>query len=133
MEQGLESSRGMEAGTCGLKAVTKGMEAVTKCAEQQTEQWKQQKIFMNNLEQQQMINNAMKKGETFGPCPRMIGSQTLESWVKEVRMWSRQCPEPELSSLKYLSLVNSVRESECLEMKRFVEISVIENTEICQN
>ena len=93
-----------------------------------TEQMKQQKMFMNNWEQQQRINNVMMKGESMGVCPRMISSQTLESWVEEVRLWSRQCPEEELSSLKYLSFVNSVRESESLEMKRFVEIAVMENT-----
>ena len=44
-------------------------------------------------------------------------------------MWSRLCPENELSSLKYLSFVNSVRESENVEMQKFVEIAVMENSE----
>ena len=126
MEQGLGSARGLEAGSRGIEAIIKSTEQQ---AAKMTEQMKQQKMFMNNWEQQQRINNVMMKGESMGVCPRMISSQTLESWVEEVRLWSRQCPEEELSSLKYLSFVNSVRESESLEMKRFVEIAVMENTE----
>ena len=59
----------------------------------------------------------------------MVISKTLESWVEEVRLWSRQSPEPELSSLKYLSFVNSVRESDRREIKKCVEIAVMENGE----
>ena len=125
MEQGLGSAQGLEAGSRGIEAIIKSTEQQ---AAKMTEQMKQQKMFMNNWEQQQRINNVMMKGESMGVCPRMISSQTLESWVEEVRLWSRQCPEEELSSLKYLSFVNSVRESESLEMKRFVEIAVMENT-----
>ena len=67
-----------------------------------------------------------------GSCPRMVISKTLESWVEEVRLWSRQSPESELSSLKYFSFVNSVRESENIEIKKFVEIAVMENKEFAK-
>jgi hypothetical protein len=69
----------------------------------------------------------MSKGENIGECPTMVRDQTLESWAEEVNLWSNQCPEPELGSLKYLNFVNSVRESDNIEMKRFVEISVMSN------
>ena len=129
MEKGVNSSPGMEAGT-------RGIEDLARLTEQQTtkmaEQLKQQSIFMKTWEEQQRINNIMLKGENMGACPKMMNDQTLESWVEEVRLWSRQSPEPELSSLKYLSFVNSVRESNRREMKKFVEIAVMENVEFAK-
>ena len=44
-------------------------------------------------------------------------------------MLSRQYPEAELSCLKYLNFVNSSRELEKEETKKFLEISVMENRE----
>ena len=117
MEQGRETSRGLEA-------VARGLQGAPKVAEHQAEQ---QRMMMMTLEQQIKVNNAMAKGETMGDCPKMTISQSLESWVEEVKMWNCQFPEPELSTLKYLNFVNSVRESENVEMKKFIEISVMDN------
>ena len=125
MEKGVYSSPGMETGT-------RGIEDLAQLTEQQTtkmaEQLKQQRIFMKTWEEQQRINNIMMKGA----CPKMMNDQTLESWGEEVRLWSRQSPEPELSSLKYLSFVNSVRESDRREIKKFLEIAMMENSEFAK-
>ena len=114
MERGPKPAQGMEA-------VTGGLEAMAQYAEKQTtmmtEQIKPQRILMDSWERQQKMNQAMTKAETMGVCPRMVKTQTLESWVEEVRIWSNQCNEEELSSLKYLNFVNSVRESENIEMQ----------------
>ena len=110
----------------GLEAVARGLEAAARGAEQHNEQ---QRIMMSTWEQQLRTNMVISKGETMGDCPKMVKSQTLESWGEEVKMWSRQYPESELSSLKYLNFVNSSIESEKGEMKKFLEVSVVENRE----
>ena len=72
-----------------MEAEARGMEDV---AAKMTEQINQQRNFMQTWEEQQRINIIMMKGETMGSCPRMVISQTLETWVEEVRLWSRQSP-----------------------------------------
>ena len=87
----------------------------------------QQRIIADTMKQQMQMNLIMSKGENMGECPKMVKDQTLETWAEEVKLWSNQCPELELGSLKYLNFVNSVRESDNIEIKRFVEISVMSN------
>ena len=84
MDQGRETSRGLEA-------VARGLEGAAKVAEHQAEQ---QRMMMTTLEQQIKVNNAMAKGETMGDCPKMAINQTLESWAEEVIIWKCQFPEP---------------------------------------
>jgi hypothetical protein len=117
MEGGQGSAQGMEA-------VARGLEATAKGAEKQLEQ---QRTIVDTMKQQMQVNLIMSMGENMGECPRTVKEQTLETWAEEVKLWSNQCPEPELSSLKYLNFVNSVRESDSIEMKRFIEISVMSN------
>ena len=107
-----------------MEAVARGLEATAKGAEKQLEQ---QRTIVDTMKQQMQVNLIMSKGENMGECPKMVKEQTLETWAEEVKLWSNQCPEPELSSLKYLNFVNSVRESDSIEMKRFIEISVMSN------
>ena len=119
MEPGRESSQGMEAVTRGLEAVTGGAEETSN----------QQRILVEQqmkMNEQMRMSIVMAKGDYIGECPKMMNSQTLESWAEEVKLWDSQSPEPELSSLKYLNFVNNIRESENKELKRFVEIAVME-------
>ena len=60
VDQGRETSRGLEA-------VARGLEGATKVDEHQAEQ---QRMMMTTLEQQIKVNNAMAKGRLWETVPR---------------------------------------------------------------